>query len=349
MKNIIKLSLIFFAVVLVSSCEPVLIGEHEEDSPVNNFELFWNDINEGYGLFQARGTNWDSLYSIYRPQVTENTSFDELFDILSQMIEPLDDSHTALFERRTGKVFASGYTENKKAHEIMDRELVENNYLESIDVRGPENLYVQGKVKDMPVGYIYWRGVESYHDEFFEDAINDLSDMDALIIDVRSNRGGDGISGRAIANRFSDGEYFTHTTRNKIGPGPDDFAEKVEYHTSLRGDEQWTKPVILLTNRASISAAEDFLLNMKKFAHVTQIGDTTAGDFSDVSLHRFLPNGIEYKYSTQWYQLPDGSVIDGIGHIPDIEILNTLENVEDGIDAVMDKAFEFLKDEYGIE
>lgn len=349
MKNIIKISIIFLASLLVTSCEPVLIGEHEENTAVNNFELFWNDFNEGYALFQARGTNWDSLYNVYRPQVTNNTSFDELFDILSNMVEHLDDSHVSLFERKSEKVFVSGFTENKKAHEIMDRVLVENNYLASVEKRGEENLFVQGTISDMSVGYIYWKGVESYHLEYFVDALESFADHKAIIIDVRSNRGGDAFTSRDVAGLLRDGVYFTHTSRNKIGPGPDEFGEEVEFYTNEFGDDPWTKPVIILTNRASISAAEDFLLSAKRFAHVTQIGDTTAGDFSDVSMHRFLPNGIEYKYSTQWYALPDGSVIDGVGHVPDIEVVNTIEQVENGVDDVMEAAFEFLKDEYGIE
>jgi len=53
-----------------------------------------------------------------------------------------------------------------------------------------------------------------------------------------------------------------------------------------------------------VSAAEIFLLQMNAFDHVVQMGDYTAGDFSDGSMRRFLPNGWEYQYSVQMFLQP---------------------------------------------
>lgn len=348
MKNLAQLLFLLLMIGAFYSCERTLIGEDPENTPQNNFELFWNEYNERYGLFHARGSNWDSIYQVYRPLVNSTTSMDQLFDIFSEMVDYLDDSHVSIFERRTGKLFISGFEKNEEAKEIMDRKLVEESYLKEVQVRDEANLFVQSMIKDKPIGYIYWKGVESYHDDMFAEALTAFNNEEAIIIDLRSNRGGDGITSRRIAGRFSDGEHFIHTVKNKIGPGENDFSEPIKFFTEVIGDQQWTKPVILLTNRASISAAEDFTLNMKAFSHVTQIGDITAGDFSNTSLHRFFPNGIETIYSTQWYQLPDGSAIDGIGNIPDIEVINKLEDVQNGIDEVLETAIQFLKDEYGI-
>ena len=65
----------------------------------------------------------------------------------------------------------------------------------------------------------------------------------------------------------------------------------------------------------TMSAAETLLLHLKAFSQVTQIGDTTAGDFSACGMRRFLPNGWQYQYSIMMTLLPDGRSLDGIGHI----------------------------------
>ncbi|MEN0050775.1 MAG: peptidase, partial [Bacteroidota bacterium] len=84
-------------------------------------------------------------------------------------------------------------------------------------------------------------------------------------------------------------------------------------------------------------------------AHITQIGDTTAGDLSDVSNRHFLPNGWSYQFSHQMYLLPDGTSLDGIGHIPDVYIKNEKSDIETGNDLVLERAFEYLFETYGIE
>ena len=66
-------------------------------------------------------------------------------------------------------------------------------------------------------------------------------------------------------------------------------------------------------------------------------------------MRRFLPNGWQYQYSIMMSLLPDGRSLDGIGHIPDIQIRNSAYNIQFDIDLVFEKALEYLFDEYGIE
>ncbi|MEM6771412.1 MAG: peptidase, partial [Bacteroidota bacterium] len=82
---------------------------------------------------------------------------------------------------------------------------------------------------------------------------------------------------------------------------------------------------------------------------VTQIGDATSGDFSDTSMDRFLPNGWIYQYSIMRFLLPDGTSLDGTGHVPDIFIRNTVEDITADRDRVLERAFTFLFEAYGIE
>jgi hypothetical protein len=60
------------------------------------FQMTAEIFSEHYAFFAARNVDWPALVSRYRPQVTADTDDDELFAILSNMLEPLDDGHVGL-------------------------------------------------------------------------------------------------------------------------------------------------------------------------------------------------------------------------------------------------------------
>ena len=64
--------------------------------PEKNFEELWETFHHRYPFFELRKVDWKKQYDIYRPKVTRKTSDDELFDILCQMLDPLDDGHVEL-------------------------------------------------------------------------------------------------------------------------------------------------------------------------------------------------------------------------------------------------------------
>ena len=88
---------------------------------------------------------------------------------------------------------------------------------------------------------------------------------------------------------------------------------------------------------------------MKSYNDVTQVGDTTAGDFSTVGIRRFLPNGWSYKYPIQLPIKPSGEFLDGNGNIPDIYIKNTENDIIQNTDKVLERAILFLFEQYNIE
>ncbi len=88
---------IIIAIIITSSgCEKTFTGDDAANTPVNNFEIFWNDFNNYYAQFGLRHINWDSVYNVYSPQVNNSTSDKQLFHILSQMIYIINDMHVDL-------------------------------------------------------------------------------------------------------------------------------------------------------------------------------------------------------------------------------------------------------------
>ena len=65
-------------------------------NPEKNFEELWKTFHNRYPFFKLRNVDWKKQYDSYRPKVTSDTSDDELFDILCQMLAPLHDGHVSI-------------------------------------------------------------------------------------------------------------------------------------------------------------------------------------------------------------------------------------------------------------
>ncbi|WP_117885347.1 S41 family peptidase [Aureibaculum luteum] len=344
MKNIIFL----FALILFSSCSVAIIGEDQPDTQTNNFDIFWNDFEQHYSLFTVRDINWNELYNVYRPQVNDEISDEELWSILSNLIEHLDDSHTTLYDGN-GHHYTSGYLLNEQSSFEISEELIISKYLDFVTEIPSEDRLLYGKVKDKNIGYIYLGVMDGENPAIIDKIAEELKDYDAIIFDIRQNEGGDDRYSARIAQAFSDGEHFIYTAQTRNGVSYDDFDEIKEFYTHPNQENSYVKPVIILTDRATISAGETLLSYMKSYEHVIQVGDTTAGDFSTQSNMRFLPNSWHYIYSIQKVLFPNGESLDGVGHVPDIYIKNTAADISALNDKVFDRAIQYLFEEHNIE
>ncbi|MEM9261308.1 MAG: S41 family peptidase, partial [Bacteroidota bacterium] len=295
-----------------------------------------------------RGWNWDSIRTEMAPRVNPQTTDEELFAVFRDMVDYLDDSHTFIYWPR--KAFFSGNSANDEQTEAeFSIQLLMNDFLEVIDSSSAE-AYLYGTLRGRNIGYLYLGEMENEDLSFGDRVLADLGDQEAIIIDVRNNTGGGDLIGAALAGRFANrDEALVYSVRERNGPAHDDFSDKTEYFLRPRGPRQFTKPVVVLTDNITVSAAEVFLIYMKALDHVTQIGTSTSGDFSDTGMRRFLPNGFQYQYSIMKFLLPDGTSLDGVGHVPDIVVRNTAEGVAVGNDLVLERALRFLFEEYGIE
>ena len=339
---------LLFSIILLNSCEKTILGEDEINSPENNFELLWNDFNVHYALFGVKNINWQDAYNIYRPQVNPNTSNMELWDITSNMLDLLNDGHTTLIDANNNLNFESGDSLNVIAESEFDLNLLKTKYLDYLTNSSEPDISF-GKLKNKDIGYVHLSSVEGDNPEIIDNIIQQLKQHKAIVVDIRNNGGGSDDYAHRVAGAFADGAHFIYTVQTKNGTGIDDFDAKTKWFTKPEGTEQFLKPVILLTDRVTASGAEIFTLNMKAFNHITVIGDTTAGDHSDRSDLRFLPNGWVYTYSPQLYLMPNGESLEGIGISPDVYIKNTETSINSNIDLVIEKAINYLFIEYNIE
>lgn len=337
-------------VISLFSCEKLILNEEIQNTPEINFEVLWKDFDEHYSLFEVREHNWDSIYKVYKPQINMNTTDEELWQVFKEMISYLDDSHTLILNPQENfdeeiHLFVSGSEEIDLAEDTFSLDLIEDKYLENVkriaDVE-EDVIKTYAKIKNENIGYIYLNSMESDNLDFIDTMLISLKSTDAIILDLRNNKGGSDVLAAKIAGRFATSEQLIYTVEEKNGPNHNDFNNKINYYSKKEGVEFYNKPLIVLTDKITVSAAEVLLLHLKSFDQVIQIGNASAGDFSDTSMRRFLPNGWQYQYSIFKFLLPNGTSLDGIGHIPDILITNTVSNIKNEEDKVLEKAIEYI-------
>lgn len=340
-------------VSLLGSCRKALFGDDvASDDYVAIFDILWDDFDRHYAPFEVRGVNWDSLYTVYRPKVSPTMGKDSLFNVFSSMLDHLDDLHVWISGQDENRYYSfnSGYLKRYMTCWWWDCWIWETgNIPSSFDW----SLYLDynircAKIAKRNIGYIYIGQMYNYNINLIDSAFEKVWDMDALIIDVRTNGGGNVEYSERIAGHISDNTDTVIISQFRNGRLHSSFSEPF-YHTNPKyGKEQFTKPIVLLTNQLTGSAAEWFTLAAKTYKHVTHIGDTTAGAFSCISSVRMLPNGWTYRYPIQKVSCADGTTREGVGNIPDIVIQNLEEENGQWSDRVHDAALDYIKKEYDI-
>lgn len=331
--------------ILTSACRQVLIGEAVPNTILDSYEVFVEDFESRYGLLQVKNINWPALAAQYKTPLVANATEEGLYDALTGLITELDDSHLFLYALTDDPMFFDGgiYGRlDRQDYEDLDLDLVFDKYVSIID--SVSEIIYYGTL-DGNIGYIYLPEIyddPSFFEQYMPQVINDLKETKGIVIDIRDNNGGEDESSKMIASFFADQRNLYMISRYKIGPGPDEFEEPREWYVDPYAGERYAKPVILLTNRYSVSAAETFSFAMKTFPQVSQVGDTTTGAFSDV-VTRELPNGWLYGLSVGDYRNADNVNLESIGIAPDIVIVNTAQDLADGNDKMLERAMDELQ------
>jgi C-terminal processing protease CtpA/Prc len=201
-------------------------------------------------------------------------------------------------------------------------------YLKDNGAMTKNNVMLYGVFEaDPSIGYLF---ISEFSDDInitgpfnWVDSINEIIkffrvNTQAVIVDVRYNLGGFSSIMEYIASRFAwqPENYLIIST--KKGPGPNDFSAPLTYKITPAGTS-YTKPVVLLTNKASCSAAEWFTLAMRRQPHVSHVGSSTSGALS-TRITRPMINGWYYSISACKVTDINGKCYEGFGIQPHTEI-----------------------------
>lgn len=328
------LLLLFF----LSACEKMFI-EPPKNNPEAIFENLWNTFNEEYAPFEERKVNWDSIYNVYRPLVKSNTTDDELFQIISDMLKVFDDGHISLTAPNRQVFYSNRIRREKIDDELFNKQVIKT-YLESDFKTGTDESYIYGKIKNQNVAYIFFDYVA---DNWFvlDDFLNKYNNVNGFIIDLRHNQGGDFTFCFSEIGRLTNQSRYVFRSKTKNGKSKNDYTEWKQWYIEPKGNFV-NKPIILLADRYTISAGERSVMAFKTLPNVTFIGDTTNGAHGTM-IGRELANGWYYSLVPQKVELFDGKSYEGIGLAPDIYIKNQLSEILQGTDKTLEYAIDQLK------
>ena len=157
-------------------------------------------------MFEFKGADWQATFDQNRPLISENTSNVELFEILGNMILSLRDGHNGLidFSRDTFKTYdiLKGAPINYNTDIIFT-------YINSIMTGEFQFFQEDNSIYTILQGNIGYMYISTFNVDLPEEEINMIlshfKDTKGLIIDVRSNTGGDPESATRLAGHLTDG------------------------------------------------------------------------------------------------------------------------------------------------
>ncbi len=307
-----------------------------DNDPWGNFDALWTILDEHYCFFAYKDVDWNEIKAKYRGKIHNDISSRELFDLCSDMLKELQDGHTNLI----ATMDVSRYWIWEQYPINYDERLIDEHYLH-FNYRRASGIKYQ--ILDNNFGYIYYGDFASGIGDGNLDAIlSYLSASDGLVIDVRSNGGGFLTNVETLVGRFIDERIHAGAIQHKTGKGHNDFSEPYHYYIEpAQGRIHYNKPIVVLANRGSFSATNNFVSIMKSLPNVTIVGDTTGGGCG-LPFTSELPNGWSVRFSAAPITGPDGELTE-FGVEPDIKVDMSQADVARGIDTILEKAFETLK------
>lgn len=197
--------------------------------------------------------------------------------------------------------------------------------------------YTEFEVKRLAgdVGYIRFNVFVMILMERLKKTIRGMSDATGIIFDLRGNPGGVGGMSSGIAGVLTIEQGSLGTMRMRAGY--QNFAIFPQANPYLG-------PVVILTDGGSASTSEIFAAGMQELGRAVVVGERTAGAALP-SIFQKLPTGALFQYAIADFRTPKGTLIEGRGVAPDIEVKLTRRALLEGRDPQLDAAIEQINEQ----
>jgi len=184
--------------------------------------------------------------------------------------------------------------------------------------------------------------------------VEEYAQAACIVVDVRGNEGGS--TPGALTRALMDRPYRWWVESSPLNVGLLAYEAQRGHNAHLFADShlRWRAPatdpapegyagrLIILVDRATWSAGEDFVMPFLDNHRATIIGETTGGSTGQPYYHIF-DNGMGFAVGTKRVYLPDGGRFEGVGLAPDIAVHVRREDLYAGRDPVLEKAIAAAK------
>lgn len=331
---------ILFLLIGLLSATSCIREDVSGNTPEANFESLWKIIDEQYCFLdykkQEYGLDWNQVHETYAKRITPSMGWEALFEVLSEMVAELRDGHVNL----TSSLASSQYRQWFDSYPRNFSDSIQSIYLKK-DYNQSSGLTYQ--ILENNIGYIYCSSFSNgIGDGNLDQTLNRLAICDGLIIDVRNNGGGNLTTAQKLAARFTNHKTLVGYMTHKTGKGHSDFSNPYPVYIEPSNGIRWQKRAVVLTNRRSFSATNDFVNSMKQFPLITIVGDKTGGG-SGLPFTSEIPCGWSIRFSASPMLDPQMNQIE-FGINPDVKVDMTSEDMQKGKDTMIEIACKLLKD-----
>ena len=168
-----------------------------------------------------------------------------------------------------------------------------------------------------------------------EEALEEMDQRDAVILDLRGNLGGSEKDAEAITAMLVEPGTPTGSV---VGPtGTETTQSRGERPARLPG-----KPIVVLVDRNTASSAEALAGALKESKRAVIVGETTYGK-AGIQVPRLLPGGTMVLLATSESGDLAGVSYSGRGVAPDVHVNTSLPDADRTRDAAILKAREVLR------
>ncbi|PIF02456.1 MAG: peptidase S41 [Paludibacter sp.] len=326
-----KTIILLILIIGIQSCieEP----KTHNNSAKGNFKALWEIIDTRYCYLDYKNIDWDSVYHAYKPRIDTVKNQFQLFQLFGEMLAVLKDGHINLYSSFNRTRYWNWYTDYPKNF---------NSSLLDSDRYLGDNYKIAGgikykKIANKKVGYIYYNSFSNgFNDTNIYYIFRHFKNCDGLIIDVRSNGGGSLSYAEMLASYFFKEKTLTGYISHKTGLGHSDFSKPKPIYTKPSKALRWEKAVIVLTNRMSYSATNDFVNRMKLAPNCIILGDVTGGG-GGIPLSSELPNGWMVRFSASPIFDANMKHIEW-GIAPNVQVEMNKEDEKKGYDTLIEQA-----------
>lgn len=334
-----KLLYILLVALTTSACvtEEVPTGS----LPQSIFEALWRTLDQHYCFFDYKNVDWQEVHDRYARQITDTMHREELFDTLSRMTYELKDGHVNLISSMNVSRYGAWFDDYPMN---FSDSLLRKTLGRAEDFRSASGMQYRKLLPDS-VGYVR---VGSFDAALSQNARDEMlyyfRDCKALIIDIRHNGGGQLTAASALTSSFSTERRLVGYMQHKTGTAHDAFSAPEPIYVDPSPGVRWLRPVIILTNRRTYSAANSFAMYMHPLPHVALLGDRTGGG-SGMPFTSELPYGWAIRFSASPMLTPDMQHTE-FGIAPDYHVEITPEDYRRSTDTILEAALALIRKVY---